>query len=82
MTGTTTQIMIDLADMLQAPRRDNARPGTSLLGTSANIAVFAAGCAAAAPLYARVGVRCFVVPPLFGIAALCMRMAGAGNETH
>jgi uncharacterized membrane protein YoaK (UPF0700 family) len=83
MTGTTTQIMIDLADMLQMPRRDNAGgPGTRLLGMSVNIAVFAAGCAAAALLYAGVGVWCFVVPPLFGIAALFMRVAGAGNETH
>jgi uncharacterized membrane protein YoaK (UPF0700 family) len=82
MTGTTTQIMIDLADMLQAPRRDNARPRTRLLGMSANIAVFAAGCAAAALLYARVGVWCFVMPPLFGIAALFVRGAGAGGEAH
>jgi uncharacterized membrane protein YoaK (UPF0700 family) len=82
MTGTTTQIMIDLADMLQAPRRDVARLGTRLLAMSANIAVFAAGCAAAALLYARVGVWCFVVPPLLGIAALFMRVAGAGNEAH
>jgi uncharacterized membrane protein YoaK (UPF0700 family) len=81
MTGTTTQIMIDLADMLQAPGRDHAA-GTRLLGMSANIAVFAAGCAAAALLYARVGVWCFVMPPLFGFAALFMRVAGAGNETH
>jgi uncharacterized membrane protein YoaK (UPF0700 family) len=83
MTGTTTQIMIDLADMLQAPRPDNGgRPGPRLLGMSANIAVFAAGCAAAALLYARVGVWCFVMPPLFGIGTLFMRVARAGNETH
>ena len=83
MTGTTTQVMIDLADMLQAPRPDiAATPGPRLLGMSANIAVFAAGCAAAALLYARVGVWCFVMPPLFGIATLFMRGAGAGNETH
>jgi len=81
MTGTTTQIMIDLADMLQAPKpADGGRPGPRLLGMSANIAVFAAGCAAAALLYARVGVWCFVMPPLFGVAALLMRVAIAGDE--
>src|SRR5580692_551330 len=71
MTGTTTQIMIDLADMIQAPKSDNAeRPGPRLLRMSTNIAVFAAGCAAAAILYARIGVWCFVVPPVLGFAAL------------
>jgi uncharacterized membrane protein YoaK (UPF0700 family) len=80
MTGTTTQVMIDLADMLRAPGPDHAG-GPRLLGMSANIAVFATGCAAAALLYARVGVWCFVTPPLFGIAALLMRLAHAGHET-
>jgi uncharacterized membrane protein YoaK (UPF0700 family) len=80
MTGTTTQIMIDLADMMQAPRQENAeRPGARLRGMSANIAVFATGCAAAALLYARIGVWCFVVPPVLGMAALFLRTAGEGN---
>src|SRR6204780_854295 len=81
MTGTTTQIMIDLADMIQAPKPENAAsPRPRLLGMSVNIAVFAAGCAAAALLYARVGVWCFVVPPLLGIGSLAMRCAGGGKE--
>ena len=81
MTGTTTQVMIDLADMLQAPEPENvARPGARLLGMSTNIAVFAAGCAAAALLYARIGVWCFVVPPVLGFAALFLRMASAKGE--
>jgi uncharacterized membrane protein YoaK (UPF0700 family) len=83
MTGTTTQIMIDLADMIQAPKSENAeRPGARLLRMSTNIAVFAAGCAAAAVLYARIGVWCFVVPPVLGFAALFLRMAAAANEPH
>jgi uncharacterized membrane protein YoaK (UPF0700 family) len=83
MTGTTTQIMIDLADMLQTPRPEIAgRQGPRLLGMSTNIAIFAAGCAAAALLYARVGVWCFVAPPLFGIAALFMPVAAAGNDNR
>jgi uncharacterized membrane protein YoaK (UPF0700 family) len=77
MTGTTTQIMIDLADMMQTSKQDKAeRPGARLLRMSANIAVFAIGCAAAALLYARVGVWCFVVPPVVGAAALFLRVTG------
>ena len=83
MTGTTTQIMIDLADVLQTPKSENTeRPVARLLGMSTNIAVFAAGCAAAAILYARIGVWCFVVPPVLGFAALFLRMAAAGNDPH
>jgi uncharacterized membrane protein YoaK (UPF0700 family) len=71
MTGTTTQIMIDLADMIQAPKPENTeRPVARLLGMSINIALFAAGCAAAALLYAHFGVWCFVVPPMVGVAGL------------
>ena len=76
MTGTTTQIMIDLADMVQAPRPENPqRPGARLWRMSANIGAFAAGCAAAALLYAHVGVWCFVIPPMLGAAALFLRTA-------
>src|SRR6202035_3298197 len=53
MTGTTTQIMIDLADMAHAPTAENvSAPSARLLAMSTNIAVFAAGCATAALLYA------------------------------
>ena len=76
MTGTTTQIMIDLADMIQAPRPDDPRrPGARLWRMAANIGAFAAGCAGAALLYAHVGVWCFVIPPMLGAAALFLRVA-------
>ena len=77
MTGTTTQIMIDLADMVQPPKPESAvRPTARLFGMAVNIAAFAIGCAAAALLYAHAGVWCFVVPPVLGVAALCLRAAG------
>jgi uncharacterized membrane protein YoaK (UPF0700 family) len=83
MTGTTTQIMIDLADMVQAPKPDTAeRPSARLLAMSTNVAVFAAGCAAAAILYAHVGVWCFVVPPVLGFASLFLRIAVVGDAKH
>ena len=77
MTGTTTQIMIDLADVFQTPKFENAeRPVARLLGMSTNIAIFAAGCAAAAILYAHIGVWCFVVPPVLQhLASLFLRTA-------
>jgi uncharacterized membrane protein YoaK (UPF0700 family) len=80
MTGTTTQIMIDLADMMQASKpEDSQRPGTRLLGMSTNIAVFAAGCAIAALLYARIGVWCFVMPPVLSFATLFLRVVGGAK---
>jgi uncharacterized membrane protein YoaK (UPF0700 family) len=83
MTGTTTQIMIDLADMIQPPRPESTeRPGARLLGMSTNIVVFAAGCAAAALLYARIGVWCFVLPPVLGFAAMFLRVPSTKNEPH
>jgi uncharacterized membrane protein YoaK (UPF0700 family) len=83
MTGTTTQIMIDLADVFQTPKSETAgRPVARLLGMSTNVAVFAAGCAAAAILYAHIGVWCFVVPPVLGFLALFLRTEAAANAPH
>jgi uncharacterized membrane protein YoaK (UPF0700 family) len=83
MTGTTTQIMIDLADMIQAPKPETTeRPDARLWRMSTNIALFATGCAAAAILYAHVGVWCFVVPPVLGFLTLFLRATIAENEPH
>jgi uncharacterized membrane protein YoaK (UPF0700 family) len=80
MTGTTTQIMIDLADMMQPKTSEGSqRPSARLLGMSTNIALFAAGCATAALLYARIGVWCFVVPPVLSFAALFLRVVGGAK---
>jgi uncharacterized membrane protein YoaK (UPF0700 family) len=75
MTGTTTQIMIDLADMIYA--RDNMPAGqirSRVAVMSKNVIVFAVGCAAAALLYAHYNVWCFVVPPLLGGLSLLARL--------
>jgi uncharacterized membrane protein YoaK (UPF0700 family) len=76
MTGTTTQIMIDLADMILA--RDDAPGGqirSRVAMMSKNVIIFAVGCAAAALLYAHYNVWCFVVPPLLGGLSLLVRLA-------
>lgn len=75
MTGTTTQIMIDLADMIYA--KDNMPAGqirSRVAMMSKNVIVFAVGCAAAALLYAHYNVWCFVVPPLLAGFSLLARL--------
>ncbi|MFC4279123.1 YoaK family protein [Achromobacter aloeverae] len=72
MTGTTTQVMLDLADLFRglaaAERKSTvdrlARMTPVLLG-------FALGCAIAALLFVAVGMWCFVLPPLATLLAVC-----------
>lgn len=78
MTGTTTQVMIDLADMLQGPKPDAGAPESRLARMSINIVAFAVGCAGAALLYAKFSVWCFIVPPLLASVSLFLR-AGAAD---
>lgn len=74
MTGNTTQIMIDLADLLRGGMTPDARTATlarlSALGGA--VAAFALGCAAAAGLYAAARMLCFLVPPLLALGALLL----------
>ena len=74
MTGTTTQIMIDLADVIlpgDAKSQSNAR----LARMFVNVLVFALGCGAAALLFMRFGVWCFALPPILGGLSLAVRVA-------
>ena len=71
MTGNTTQVMIELADLLRGVE------GDALAGVKARlkkmlpaIFVFALGCALAALAYVWVGMWCFVLPPV--VAALSL----------
>lgn len=71
MTGTTTQVMIDLADRAagiggeQLPAlRDRMR------AMSANVVGFALGCALAAIAYAILGMASFLLPPAVSALAL------------
>jgi uncharacterized membrane protein YoaK (UPF0700 family) len=75
MTGTTTQIMLDLADKIYTRQEDEKRAPSKLVPMSVNILVFALGCALAALAYLRVGVWCFAVPPALGLLALIFRLA-------
>ena len=75
MTGTTTQIMIDIADLAAGLPADK-KPAVKgrLRRASVSVGAFALGCAAAALAYAAVNVWCFVMPPLLAIVALVVRI--------
>jgi uncharacterized membrane protein YoaK (UPF0700 family) len=76
MTGTTTQVMLDLADRIYARKGVENQPGSRLALMSTNILVFAIGCGAAALFYAHFGVWCFLVPPILGGLSLIVRLLG------
>jgi uncharacterized membrane protein YoaK (UPF0700 family) len=76
MTGTTTQMMIDVADLLHgATAEAHAALRSRLARMAINVGSFALGCAAAALFFADAGVWCFVVPPVLGVTTLVMRLA-------
>jgi uncharacterized membrane protein YoaK (UPF0700 family) len=80
MTGNTTQIMLDLADLMRGAAPEAAaaiRPRLRNMGIA--VAAFAAGCATAALAYHAVGVWSFAVPP--GLALLAIAASGAPRPT-
>jgi uncharacterized membrane protein YoaK (UPF0700 family) len=74
MTGSSTQIMLDLAELLHGVRPEAAAATRARLKrTTLSVLVFGAGCGLAALLYARLGEWCFCALPLLGVATLMMR---------
>ncbi|MDQ0571192.1 uncharacterized membrane protein YoaK (UPF0700 family) [Variovorax paradoxus] len=81
MTGTTTQVMIDITDLLRGlPPEDAVVARARLRRMTRSVAVFAAGCAAAALIYSRVNVWCFVVPPVLAACAVLLQRATHEGE--
>jgi uncharacterized membrane protein YoaK (UPF0700 family) len=75
MTGSTTQIMIDLADLLRGvPPEQRAAVHERLAKLSVSVLTFAVGCGAAALLLIGLGNWCFVVPPLVAMVTLVIRV--------
>jgi uncharacterized membrane protein YoaK (UPF0700 family) len=71
MTGNTTQVMIDLADLMRGMPADTRNAIHARLSRmSGSLAAFALGCAAAAFMYAKQGIWCFAVPPIVGACTL------------
>ena len=84
MTGTTTQIMIDIADLLRGARTEaeeseKASAKARLRKMCANVLAFAFGCAAGALLYARFHNWCFIAPPLLALPPIFM--AASRNDS-
>jgi uncharacterized membrane protein YoaK (UPF0700 family) len=74
MTGTTTQLMLDLADMLHGLKPENAATTRARFKRlTVSVVVFATGCGLAALFYAKVNTLCFCVLPLLGLATLTAR---------
>jgi uncharacterized membrane protein YoaK (UPF0700 family) len=74
MTGNTTQAVLDAVDLLQGVPPEQAPVlRTRLLRMLRGIVSFAAGCAAAAVLYALVGFYGLAVPVVVGAASAIMR---------
>jgi uncharacterized membrane protein YoaK (UPF0700 family) len=70
MTGTTTQIMIDLADVLHGVSGDASKAiKARMLKMGANVVAFAFGCGAGALLFLGAGMWCFALPPALGFLA-------------
>ncbi|ENN84212.1 hypothetical protein RHSP_77165 [Rhizobium freirei PRF 81] len=73
MTGTTTQIMIDIADLLRGAKpEEKAAMKARLARMGAAVGGFALGCAVAAGLFLLVGMACFLVPPVLALAGILM----------
>jgi uncharacterized membrane protein YoaK (UPF0700 family) len=74
MTGSTTQIMLDLGDMLHGlPPEKAATIRTRLQAMTASVVLFAAGCGLAALLFAEINKWCFCVLPVLAACALMIR---------
>ena len=76
MTGATTQIMMDLGDLMRGLAPENANASRArLTQMTASVLAFAMGCTLGALLYAWLSVLCLWVPPALLIGALLMRKA-------
>ena len=78
MTGTTTQIMIDIADLLHSAKpEEKAAMKARLRRMGAAVGGFAFGCALAAALFLLVGMACFLLPPVLAFAGILMHSGKA-----
>jgi uncharacterized membrane protein YoaK (UPF0700 family) len=70
MTGSTTQIMMAIGDLLRGELPPAVRSATSAhcIGLARSVGIFALGCAVSAVIYARLGTAVLIAPPV--IAAL------------
>ncbi|WP_114241086.1 YoaK family protein [Dyella sp. C9] len=82
MTGTTTQIMLDVADRIHGvSEQQKAAINVRLVRMSLAVLAFASGCALAAVLYAFTSMWCFALPPVLALAAY-LRQEDAAVAAH
>ena len=73
MTGTTTQIMIDVADLVRGLSGEARLLATARVSKMfANVAGFAVGCAGGAVLYGYLRMWCFVIAPFLALVPILM----------
>jgi len=71
MTGTTTQVMLDVADLLSGADGETRKAAQARVRTlSAALVTFAAGCGIAALLYSVIRQQSFFVPAAVALLAL------------
>jgi uncharacterized membrane protein YoaK (UPF0700 family) len=71
MTGTSTQMMLDIADLIESvPTNEGPALRARLATMSTNVGLFAAGCAAGALAIFWLSMFAFVVPPVIGLASI------------
>ena len=75
MTGTTTQIMLDLADLAVGEGDTTAAAKDRLKRMSLSVVAFAVGCAAAAAIFCVAPVWCFAVPAVLATLAFVAKVA-------
>lgn len=74
MTGTTTQIMLDVADWLRRPPPGEHRAiGPKFAPMLQAVCTFAVGCAGGACSYAALSMWCFAIPPVIALVAFFLR---------
>ena len=84
ITGTTTQVMIDIGDLVYSHGFRNESPEAKaavwarLRKMSASVLVFAIGCAAGALVYSQLHNWCFAIPPLVALPLIFMRESRDG----
>jgi uncharacterized membrane protein YoaK (UPF0700 family) len=80
MTGTSTQIMLDLADLVSGQGAvEHGVLKARLARFSAAVAAFALGCGLAALAVTFIGMWCFVLPPAIALVTLLERSEKAAN---
>ena len=72
MTGNTTQVMMDLADLLQGVGGEAREMSKQRLRKMLPaIFIFALGCALGALVYYALGMWCFAIPPVVSLISAC-----------